>query len=234
MVRPSRWLARAVERGLRTGLERAYQALRVDPGQYFVHLQRAYGVPFANASEMRAAALPLIDHIAGQIVRSSMKLALVEGVGLGLGGFLALVPDMGALSAITLRMIQKLSLVHGFDYATEEEGVELWIAMATAVGVDWGKELLDKQVVERFVPRLIERIACQAGSEAAEKWAARAIPLVGSALGGALNYYFVRAWGHRARAHFRERLLVMRRGAPTPMINWPAVPLALPAFPPEG
>ena len=43
------------------------------------------------------------------------------------------------------------------------------------------------------------------GAEVAEKWTARAIPLISGALGGALNYYFVREWGKRAKKHFRER-----------------------------
>ena len=37
------------------------------------------------------------------------------------------------------------------------------------------------------------------------------IPLVSSALGAGLNYWFVRAWGERAKAHFRERYLQIRR-----------------------
>jgi hypothetical protein len=37
------------------------------------------------------------------------------------------------------------------------------------------------------------------------------IPLVSAALGTALNYWFVRAWGERAKAHFRERHLQLRQ-----------------------
>jgi hypothetical protein len=37
------------------------------------------------------------------------------------------------------------------------------------------------------------------------------IPLVSSALGAGLNYWFVRAWGERAKAHFRQRHLELRR-----------------------
>ena len=59
---------------------------------------------------------------------------------------------MGILSAITLRTIQKLSLIYGFEYNTEEETAELWIAAASAAGVDISRELLEKEVVNRFVP----------------------------------------------------------------------------------
>jgi hypothetical protein len=57
---------------------------------------------------------------------------------------------------------------------------------------------------------VIQRIAVKAGSEVAEKWIGRLVPFTSSAIGCALNYYFVRAWGARAQAHFREKHLEMR------------------------
>jgi uncharacterized membrane protein YdjX (TVP38/TMEM64 family) len=71
--------------------------------------------------------------------------------------------------------------------------------------------LLEREVVNRFVPRVIRQIAARAGAEVVEKWAGRLIPLTSSAIGCALNYYFVRAWGQRARAHFRAKHLEARR-----------------------
>src|SRR6202040_4146869 len=102
---------------------------------------------------------------------------------------------------------QKLSLIYGFELNTDEEIAELWIATATAAGVDIGRELVEQEVVNRFVPRVIQRIAVKAGAEVAEKWAGRLIPVLSSAIGCGLNYYFVRAWGNRAQAHFRKKHL---------------------------
>jgi hypothetical protein len=51
----------------------------------------------------------------------------------------------------------------------------------------------------------------QAGADVVEKWAGRLIPIASSAIGCALNYYFVRAWGERGRAHFRAKHLEARR-----------------------
>ena len=64
--------------------------------------------------------------------------------------------------------------------------------------------------VNRLVPRIIQRIAVQASKEVVEKWSGRLIPIASSFIGGGLNYYFVRAWGQRARNHFREKHLRMR------------------------
>jgi uncharacterized protein (DUF697 family) len=140
-----------------------------------------------------------------------MKLAAAQGAGFGLGGILTMVPDLGILAGITLRTIQKLSLIYGFEYNTDEETAELWIAAASAAGVDISREVLEKEVVNRFVPKMIQRIAVQASKEAVEKWSGRVIPVASSAIGAGLNYYFVRAWGQRAQAHFRDKHIELRR-----------------------
>jgi hypothetical protein len=124
---------------------------------------------------------------------------------------LTLIPDLGLLSAITVRTIQKLSLVYGFEYNTEDEMADLWIAAASAAGVDISRELLEKEVINRFIPRVIQRIAAQASGEVVEKWAGRLIPVASSLIGAGLNYYFVRTWGQRAATHFREKHLQVRQ-----------------------
>src|ERR1035438_6279152 len=68
---------------------------------------------------------------------------LSGGQQLGLGGILTIVPDLSILAGITLRTVQKLSLLYGFEYNTDEETAELWVAAASAAGVDVSRELLD-------------------------------------------------------------------------------------------
>jgi EcsC protein family len=204
------WLRRRSEGAIRKGLTRAYETVRVDHERFLLQLQTAYDLPIATFRGVYTVELQQLDDIAESIVRSGMKLAAVEGAGFGLGGIITIVPDLGILSAITMRTIQKLSLVYGFEINTDEEIAELWVAAASAAGVDISRELLEKGVVHRFVPRVIQRIAARAGAEVVEKWAGRLIPIASSAIGSGLNYYFVRAWGERARKHFREKHLVLR------------------------
>jgi uncharacterized protein (DUF697 family) len=147
------------------------------------------------------------------VIRSGMKVAAVEGAGLGLGGLITIVPDLGILSAITMRTIEKLSLVYGFEFKTDDDIAELWVAAASAAGVDVSRELLEKEVVNKFVPRVIQRIAAKASAEVVEKWAGRVIPLASAAIGAGLNYWFVKAWGERAKMHFRQRHLAVRERA---------------------
>jgi hypothetical protein len=209
-VKPKSWLRLRVEKTLTKGLTRAYSTVQVDPQKFLLQLRTAYRLPVSGYHGVYSLEVGELDMVADDLIRGAMKLAAAEGAGFGLGGLMTIIPDLGILSAITMRTIQKLSLVYGFQYNTDNEIAELWIAAASAAGVDISRELLEKEVVSKFVPRVIQRIAARASAEVVEKWAGRMIPLVSSALGAGLNYWFVRAWGERAKAHFRERYLQIR------------------------
>jgi EcsC protein family len=205
------WLRRKVEAGLRRGFERAYQTVRVDERRFLLELRMAYGMPIASFQGVYSVEVSQLDDLAARVIHGGMRMAAAEGAGLGLGGLITIVPDLSILAGITLRTIQKLSLLYGFEFNTEEETAELWIAAASAAGIDISRELLEKEVVNRFVPQVIRRIAFQASREVVEKWSGRLIPITSSLIGAGLNYYFVRAWGERAKSHFRKRHLEVRR-----------------------
>jgi hypothetical protein len=204
------WVRGRVEKALMKGLTRAYSKVQVNPEKFLLQLRTAYRVPISSYRGVYSLEVGELDAVANDVIRAGMKLAAAEGAGFGLGGLITIVPDLGILSAITMRTIQKLSLIYGFQFNTDSEIAELWIAAASAAGVDISRELLEKEVVNRFVPRVIQAIAARASAEVVEKWAGRMIPLVSSAIGAGLNYWFVRAWGERAKAHFRERHLKTR------------------------
>ncbi len=204
------WLRRRLEDGIRGAFTKAYKTVKVDPHNYLEHLRMAYDLPALTYDGVYSVDPVILDHIADQAIRGSMHIAAAEGAGLGIGGMFTMLPDLGILAAITMRMIQKLSLIYGFPYNTEQEEAELWVAAASAAGVDISRELLEKQFVSKFVPKVIQRIAVSASAEIVEKWTARLIPIISSAIGAGLNYYFVKVWGERAAAHFRQRHLELR------------------------
>ncbi|HKW19232.1 MAG TPA: EcsC family protein [Terriglobales bacterium] len=205
------WLRRRVEKSLTSALMRAYKTVRVEPERFLIELRAVYGLPVSTFQGMYSIEIGVLDEVAEKIVQGGMKLAAAEGAGFGIGGFLTIVPDFSILAGITLRTIQKLSLIYGYEYNTDEEVAELWIAAASAAGVDLGRDLLEKNVVNRLIPKIIQRIAAKASTEFVEKWAGRLIPIASSVIGGILNYYFVRGWGERAHAHFRQKHLETRR-----------------------
>ncbi len=208
------WLRRRVEGAVQSGLTRAYETVKVDPAKFLLQLRSAYGLPITTFAGVYSVDPGLLDRISRSLIRGGMKVAAAEGAGLGLGGAITILPDLSILAGVTLRTIQKLSLLYGFEFNTDEEISELWIAAATAAGVDISRELVEKEVVNRFVPRVIQRIAVKASTEVVEKWAGRVIPVVSSLIGAALNYYFVRTWGERANAHFRQKHFLVRSRMP--------------------
>jgi uncharacterized protein (DUF697 family) len=148
------------------------------------------------------------------LIRDAERLALAEGAGFGFGGMITFLPDASLLTVITLRLIQRLSLLYGFDAHGQDQRIEMWKAAAAASGIDYGKDLAEKQLLEKLAPRIAERFAAKIGVESAEKWVGRLIPLAGSAIGGALNFSFVRGWGRRAQRHLRARHLAAKASAP--------------------
>jgi len=205
------WLARRMEKSISDAMRRAYKTVRVDPDRFLMELRAGHGLPITSFQGTYVVDLPVLDDIAETIIHSGMKIAAIEGAGFGLGGIITILPDFSILAGITARTIQKLSLLYGFEYNTDDEIAELWMAAASAAGVDLGREFVEKNVVNRLVPKIIQRVAAKASAEFVEKWAGRLIPVVSSMIGGALNYYFVRGWGERAHKHFREKHLARRQ-----------------------
>src|SRR6201997_3141895 len=118
---PKSWLRGRVENALARGLTRAYSTVRVDPDRFLLQLRTAYRVPISGYHGVFSLEIHELDIVAESIIRGGMKLAAVEGAGFGLGGLITIVPDLGVLSAITMRTIQKLSLLYGFQFNTDEE-----------------------------------------------------------------------------------------------------------------
>src|SRR5215467_6086375 len=196
-----------IARLFRFGLFQGLRSVEIDPEDFRDYLARKHRLHVSDFSRMHLVPIERLDWIAQQLIKDAQRLAMAEGAGFGLGGMIMLVPDAGLLTIITLRLIQRLTLLYGFEAQGEDERRELWLAAAAATGIDFGKDLAEKQLVERLAPRIAERLAVKFGEEAAEKWVGRLIPVASSVIGGALNFAFVRSWGRRAQRNLRARHL---------------------------
>jgi uncharacterized protein (DUF697 family) len=203
-------MGRGLNRVLRFGLRRGLRSVEVNPEDFRRQLADKHALWVPNFGRMQDVPLERLDAIAQKLIRDAERLALAEGAGFGLGGMITLLPDASILTAITLRLIQRLCLLYGFETRGQDERVELWLAAATATGVDYGKDLVEKQMFEKLAPRIAQRLAVKLGEETAEKWVGRMIPLASSAIGGILNFSFVRTWGRRVQRNLREKHLAMR------------------------
>src|SRR6476620_1706505 len=141
------WLARRMEKSLSRALMRAYKTVRVDPDRFLMELRAGHGLPVTSFQGTYSVDPPVLDDIAENIIHSGMKIAAIEGAGFGLGGIITILPDFSIPAGITSRTIQKLSLLYGFEYNTDDEIAELWMAAASAAGVDLGREFVEKNVV---------------------------------------------------------------------------------------
>jgi uncharacterized protein (DUF697 family) len=203
-------------RFLRFGLLRGLRSVEIDPEVFRRELANKHGLWVPDFARMKDVPLERLDAIAAGLIRDSERLALAEGAGFGFGGMVTFLPDAGLLTLITLRLIQRLCLLYGFESRGQDARLEMWKAAAAAAGVDYGKDLVEKQVLEKIAPRIAQRLAVKLGQETAEKWAGRMVPFASSAIGGALNFSFVRAWGRRVQRHLRSEHLAAKSSQPAP------------------
>ena len=203
-VRGSR-VGRTVGRFVRFGVLRGLRPVEVDPEDFRRELSEKHGLWVPDFGRMKDVPMGQLDAIAAKLIRDAERLALAEGAGFGLGGLVTFLPDASILTVITLRLIQRISLLYGFAASGRDERMEMWKAAASAAGIDYGKDLAEKPLFDKLGPRVAERFAARVGAEAAEKWVGRLIPLASSAIGGALNFAFVRSWGRRVQRHLRAK-----------------------------
>src|ERR1700732_1829698 len=168
---------RGLGRLLRFGLRRGLRSVEVNPEDFRRQLANKHGLWVPNFRRMQDVPLERLDEIAKVLIRDAERLALAEGAGFGLGGMITFLPDPRLLTAIPLRLIQRLCMLYGFESRGRDERLELWMAAAAATGVDYGKDLAEKQILEKLAPRIAERLAVKLGQETAAKWGGRLIPL---------------------------------------------------------
>jgi hypothetical protein len=207
---------RTFGRILRFGVLRGLRSIEIDPEDFRRHLANKHGLRVPNFARMKDVPIERLDGIATALIRDAERLALAEGAGFGFGGMITFLPDVSLLTVITLRLIQRLSLLYGFEARGRYQRMEMWKAAAAASGIDYGKDLAETQILEKLGPRIVERFAAKIGAEAAEKWVGRLIPLASSAIGGALNFSFVRGWGRRVQRNLRSKHLEIKDGMPPP------------------
>src|SRR5712691_7416926 len=135
--RGSSLAARTVGRFLKFGVLRGLRSIEIDPEEFRRELSDKHGLWVPNFERMHDVPLERLDAIATALIRDAGRLALAEGAGFGLGGMITVIPDAGLLTAITLRLIQRLCLLYGFETQGRDQHLELWMAAAAASGVDY-------------------------------------------------------------------------------------------------
>ena len=194
-----------------------YRAVSVDPERFFAQLRRR-GVRIYTLDDLRAVDPDRIDRVAGDEIRSARRKSAVSGVGLGMGGWLAIPPDIvhQVVSLITLG--QRLSLVYGIDFRTGRGEIELWKAIADAVGAEVDITGTPTDVAHRMPIQLgrsriaLHPIAWRLAQAVVRRLAlristplGRMIPVLSGGIGGVTNYVQMGRAGQRMMAYYRGR-----------------------------
>ena len=150
---------RTITRFLRFGVLRGLRSVEIDPEDFRRYLADKHHLWVPDFARMKDVPTERLDAIAKVLIRTAERVALAEGAGFGLGGMITFLPDASLLTIITLRLIQRLSLLYGFEVHGRDQRIEMWKAAAAATGIDYGKDLAEKQILERLAPRIAERFA---------------------------------------------------------------------------
>ncbi|HEX8731321.1 MAG TPA: EcsC family protein [Ktedonobacterales bacterium] len=169
-------------------------------------------------ADIRGASLHERDTVARHFARQYRHRAALTGAVTALPGGLWALVGMGAdvqLTAIyAVRMAAKVAQSYGYDTSEFEEQARLADVLALAAGIDslrgignWLTREGMVQLLPDLLPRVLGRLSVELTAEQAAKWVGRIIPGVSAAVGGAVDYAFLRAAGERAIAYYHNRAL---------------------------
>lgn len=186
----------------------------------------------SNIQELKIKELELSDRLANNIHNWALSIAGTEG---GICGFLGLpgmVADIPTIITFALRTIHKIGLCYGYK-ATTQEDIQFVYSIMSAAGANTMEEkytalltlkqlnvILTKQTWKKMAEKAaqnkmtneaflitIKGLAKQLGINITKNGAKKAIPIIGTGVGAAMNVAFIQDISWAARRCFQERWL---------------------------
>src|SRR5215467_225349 len=191
-------------------------AARRDPAVLAQHRKRGHKV--GSFEEIQTLKLAQMDRVAKDFARKCRHRAALTGAVTGLpGGLWALVAagaDVQLTAVYAVRMAADIAQAYGYDTTDVEEQAHLAEVLALAAGIDslrgignWLTREGLVRLLPEVLPKMLMRLSVQITEEQAAKWVGRLIPGLGAAVGGAIDYTFLRVAGDRAVAYYHNRYL---------------------------
>lgn len=143
-----------------------------------------------------------------------VRLARVEGFGLGFGGIATSAVNLGGLLWIQARMVFYIAAAHDFDPRHPMRPAELlalwevYDSPAAAresldgVGPTMAGTLVEKRLSGSSDRKLSDRLVRYVGKRVAKRYAGRLIPLVGAPISAVQNAASTKELGTRARSYY--------------------------------
>lgn len=186
----------------------------------------------SDIKELQTKELQLSDKLAAEVSNWAMGIAGAEGVATGSVGLPGMVVDIPALITFSLRTIHKIGLCYGFESKSEEDTMFVYQVMSVA-GANTVKEkvaalaiiksinvMIAKQTWKKIAEEAaankigkaalvmaVKTIAKQLGINITRRKALQAIPMIGGAVGAAMNVAFINDITCAARRSFQARWL---------------------------
>lgn len=193
----------------------------------------------ASIDELQGKDLALSDKLANEVHNWAIGIAAAEGAATGTFGLPGMVADIPALITLSLRTIHKIGLCYGFTCEGEagkqqilgilqaaasnsmEEKVaalELLHAIRAMILKQTWNQIAQKAAQEKVGVaagiQMIKALAKQLGINITKRKALAAIPVIGAAVGGSMNAWYMTEVGWAARRSFQELWLESAGGKP--------------------
>ncbi|MGH7194219.1 MAG: EcsC family protein, partial [Candidatus Saccharimonadales bacterium] len=154
----------------------------------------------------------------------------VTGLPGGLWALVAAGADVQLTAVYAVRMAADIAQSYGYDTSIVDEQAHLAEVLALAAGIDslrgvgnWLTREGLMHILPEVLPKILTRISVKLSEEQAAKLIGRLVPGVGAAIGGTIDYTFLRVAGERAIAYYHTRYMV-DHGLATPDTLPPAPP----------
>ncbi len=213
LIRPAAWFGRRVHAAGRI-LAEVNTALLGSGGQgrsslleHALHAAYATGTFGLNAN---AAGRPARH-------RLGRWLAAASGSAGGFAGAAGIAADLPVTTALMMRSIAAIARDHGEDIASEAtrraclEVFALGTPDTREQDIDVAYWATRAAFNHASITLLIRQVAQRLGLVLAQKYLAQAVPLLGAATGGTLNYLFMQHYQRMAEIHFTIRAIERRR-----------------------
>ncbi|MDP4104600.1 MAG: EcsC family protein [Bacillota bacterium] len=104
----------------------------------FTIIEKEAETPINTVLDIKDLPLELMEKISNEIIEKRKKFAAIQGATTGVGGIFTLAIDIPALLAVSLKTLQEISLIHGYDPNEKNERIfiikVLQFSMADVVG----------------------------------------------------------------------------------------------------
>ncbi|WP_108671022.1 EcsC family protein [Peribacillus acanthi] len=89
----------------------------------FKELENVLGKPIENIEEIKNIPLQTMDQVSQKVMGQRKKMATIQGASTGIGGIFTLAIDIPAILALSLKTLQEIAIIHGYDPNEKSERV---------------------------------------------------------------------------------------------------------------